>query len=567
MLGSTDSSGDSTESTHDRTEVSTAAAQLELEDEPRADVRQSLVKLKKGCDERDHGSFVDEAAAFVAEWQSQRQTMETHRVFCDAELMASLVTAIEDSQCSADFAWHALKVTCLLARADANTQALLQAGGVGAALSVLHAGERPATHVEVALALLQNVAYSSEGVASILRNGGVPAVLAAMRAHAPTAAVQRVGLGVLWNLCDSDDHWAAFLLEGPSLVAVLLSTLQLHRSEPRIEESCIDMLWDFSSTGDGQAHILSAGGVPPILAAMRAAAVPDEGSPPDLDLQKKALSMLWNLTISAQGISTLVRHDGVAVVLLVMRAHREVHEVQQNALGVLRNISDASEGQRGLLRARGLRLLLETLETHSKCDEILELCLECLGNVTQGSVQHGIALVLEGGLEAFHAPPLLTQGTAAVLRKRLSLALEAAVPLVGALLHASTTSVESKACVVIGLAYLTLPHLATIPSAHVSDVHAATGTARTLAYGTAPSSSGRRGGGGGDGGGGDAGDGGAETGGADRRAGRAPGFTAPEEVMPASPMTEEALYGGGGAGDYGGGHHIHAGWAWPARLW
>ena len=67
MLGSTDSSGDSTEATHDRTEVSTAAAQLELEDEPRADVRQSLVKLKKGCDERDHGSFVDEAAAFVAE--------------------------------------------------------------------------------------------------------------------------------------------------------------------------------------------------------------------------------------------------------------------------------------------------------------------------------------------------------------------------------------------------------------------------------------------------------------------------------------------------------------------
>ena len=547
------------------TNGSSSGGAQEIEEEDDLDgVRQSLTRLRATCDARDDDGFVLEAAAFVAKWQSQRQVMETHRSFYDAELMASFVAVIENGLPASEFSWHALKVACLLARADLNTQALLKAGGVAAALSVLHASARPASEVEVALALLQNVAYSSEGVASILRNSGVSAVLAAMRAHAAVAAVQRVGLGVLWNLCDSDDHWTAFLLEGAALVAVLLTTLCHHRDEPRIEESCIDMLWDFSSTGEGQAHILAAGGVPPILAVMRsgpsaprageggdareggtrqsaAVAGGDGGALDDDELQKKALSMLWNLTISAQGISTLVRHDGVAVVLHVMSSYRRAEEVQQNALGVLRNISDASEGQQGILRAGGLKLLLETLAAHSECDEIVELCLECLANVTQASVQNGIALVLEWGLEALHSPPLLATG--AVLRKRLTLALEAAAPLVGAMLHATTTSDDSKACVVLGLSYLALPNLAEGVKAEgvraadgvnaaggmnaaggVTHSSSATNLSASAAAASATSAS-------------------AIT----RGGGRADGAVddAPP-LIPGSPMSEEALYGGGG---------------------
>ena len=108
--------------------------------------------------------------------------------------------------------------------------------------------------VEVALALLQNVAYSSAGVACILNEGGVSLVLRAMRLYAAVAEVGKNGLGVLWNLCDSDDHWSAFLQEGPAMVAVLLGTMQQHPSNKAIEESVIDMLWDVSSTSDGQAH-------------------------------------------------------------------------------------------------------------------------------------------------------------------------------------------------------------------------------------------------------------------------------------------------------------------------
>ena len=82
------------------------------------------------------------------------------------------------------------------------------------------------------------------------------------------------------------------------------------------------MLWDFSSTGDGQTHIIQAGGVPPILAVMGT-------SRPDAELQKKALSMLWNLTISAAGISSVVAHQGVVVVLGIMQSHAASEEVQQ----------------------------------------------------------------------------------------------------------------------------------------------------------------------------------------------------------------------------------------------
>ena len=63
---------------------------------------------------------------------------------------------------------------------------------------------------------------------------------------------------------------------------MLLATLYHHREEARIEESVIDMLWDFSSTGDGQSQILAAGGVPPILSVMSSSEHDDE-------MQKKSL--------------------------------------------------------------------------------------------------------------------------------------------------------------------------------------------------------------------------------------------------------------------------------------
>ena len=412
-------------------------------------MQQQLTALREACASRDVASFPHLAAEFVKLWQPHRAMMETDEAFIDETSIETFAVAFGESD---DFSWHALKVSCLLARNDQNTKALLSSGGVAAALAVLrasaHTNSDPAAQLEVSLALLQNVAYSSEGVASILRENGVQAVLHAMRTHAAVAAVQRMGLGVLWNLCDSDEHWVAFLREGPSLVTVLLQTLAHHPNESKIEESVIDMLWDFSSTGDGQAHIIASGGVPPILQVMGSAECADE-------LQKKALSMLWNLTISAAGISALVQHAGVATVLSVMRTHGKSEEVQQNALGVLRNISDAPEGQTGILRAAGLPLLLETMRQHAMCDEIVELSLECLANVAQSSVQHAVALLLEGGVEALHAPRLVN--SAAHLRRRLVICLEGASPLLGALMHATTTSSEAKSCIVVALALFTMP--------------------------------------------------------------------------------------------------------------
>lgn len=95
-----------------------------------------------------------------------------------------------------------------------------------------------------------------------------------------------------------------------------------------------------------QAHILTAGGVPPILHVLRneqrdseflkkvrppakcPAHCPPRGTLRAARLPTleglvahhsspccQALSMLWNLSISANGISSVVHHEGVAVVL------------------------------------------------------------------------------------------------------------------------------------------------------------------------------------------------------------------------------------------------------------
>ena len=210
-------------------------------------------------------SLVGLVAAFVDAWEPQRSIMETHEAFVDAALIEALVDTLLSPAVPNDFTWSVLKMSSLLARSDANSTSFLRAGGASAALSYLCSTGLPAGHLEVGLALLLNLAYSSEGVSSILEASGVPAVLTSMREHTECNAVQRNGLGVLWNLCDSDEHWVAFLREGSSLVSVLLCTLAHHRDDRRVEESVIDLLWDFSSTGDGQAHIISGGGVAPIL--------------------------------------------------------------------------------------------------------------------------------------------------------------------------------------------------------------------------------------------------------------------------------------------------------------
>ena len=242
-----------------------------------SEVPQQLSALRDALETGESDVFCLKAAAFVEMWQAAREQMESHPAFVDELLVGALVEGFQ----SVAVSWHALKLACLLARADANALTLLRCGGVAATLAALEGDERAALpelseysqllppepagsqhagrearimQVEVALALLQNVAYSSAGVACILNEGGVSLVLRAMRLYAAVAEVGKNGLGVLWNLCDSDDHWSAFLQEGPAMVAVLLGTMQQHPSNKAIEESVIDMLWDVSSTSDGQAH-------------------------------------------------------------------------------------------------------------------------------------------------------------------------------------------------------------------------------------------------------------------------------------------------------------------------
>ena len=118
-------------------------------------------------------------------------------------------------------------------------------------------------------------------------------------------------------------------------------------------------------------------------------------------------------------------------------------------------------------RARALSISLSPSHTHAcadmpsprcpchSCDEIVELALECLSNVCGASTQPGLTLVLEGGIETLHAPPLLA--AAVPLRRRLALVLESAAPLLGSLLHATTTSEEARACLVVALALFMTP--------------------------------------------------------------------------------------------------------------
>ena len=160
-----------------------------------SEVPQQLSALRDALETGESDVFCVKAAAFVGMWQGGREQMESHPAFVDDLLVASLVEGFQ----SVAVSWHALKLACLMARADSNALTLLRCGGVAATLAALEGAEESSPQhggtearvmqVEVALALLQNVAYSSDGVACILNEGGVSLVLRAMRQYAAVAEV------------------------------------------------------------------------------------------------------------------------------------------------------------------------------------------------------------------------------------------------------------------------------------------------------------------------------------------------------------------------------------------
>jgi hypothetical protein len=150
-----------------------------------ADVERAVpAQLERVCealDRKDGASFSAHVLAFVHSWQSEREKMESNDVFVHPALMQKLPDAITDSERS----WYALKLGCLMARADANALSLLRAGGVAAVIGTLRADwpDESLSRVEVALALLQNLAYSNEGVTTILHNRTQSDMLPDMTGH------------------------------------------------------------------------------------------------------------------------------------------------------------------------------------------------------------------------------------------------------------------------------------------------------------------------------------------------------------------------------------------------
>ena len=98
-----------------------------------SEVPQQLSALRDALETGESDVFCLKAAAFVEMWQAAREQMESHPAFVDELLVGALVEGFQ----SVAVSWHALKLACLLARADANALTLLRCGGVAATLAAL----------------------------------------------------------------------------------------------------------------------------------------------------------------------------------------------------------------------------------------------------------------------------------------------------------------------------------------------------------------------------------------------------------------------------------------------
>ena len=108
-----------------------------------SEVPQQLSALRDALETGESDVFCVKAAGFVDMWQGGREQMESHPAFVDDLLVSALVEAFQ----SVAVSWHALKLACLMARADSNALTLLRCGGVAATLAALEgADERSPQH-------------------------------------------------------------------------------------------------------------------------------------------------------------------------------------------------------------------------------------------------------------------------------------------------------------------------------------------------------------------------------------------------------------------------------------
>jgi len=231
------------------------------------------------------------------------------------------------------------------------------------------------------LALLRK--WKLEDVADELANQGYTDV-AALAEELPLANVAKLAVGLafqnrlrklLTHLHAARKEWEE---QERQKNADVKQVLQKMRAEPASAEvqhdGCTELVILAADNDDNKTAIAAAGGIPVVLAAMKA-------HTGHADVQRRGCGALGSLAVNADNKTAIAAAGGIPVVLAAMKAHTGHADVQCQGCRALGNLAANADNQTAIAAAGGIPVVLAAMKAHKGHVDVQEHGCCALGNI------------------------------------------------------------------------------------------------------------------------------------------------------------------------------------------
>eukprot|EP00753_Platysulcus_tardus_P000780 PLAT10709.1.p1 GENE.PLAT10709.1~~PLAT10709.1.p1 ORF type:complete len:892 (+),score=384.79 PLAT10709.1:218-2677(+) len=283
-----------------------------------------------------------------------------------------------------------VRAVCSLLTVAASTaeacEALLETTAVAALMSLLRRSSgKPATMAAV-LGVLRNIAARSDVVLADLAAADVPQlVVSRMRGAGGNVALQTAGCAMLFTLALQDG--IRHLLLEMDVVPVLLDALQRPMVGQRLQAEALGALHNLSVTTEGRSAIVSADGLPAIMAVMlatadqsREAAAAKGGD--QERLLRYSCAMLCTLGVESNAYRMAIASEGgVEAIIKSMQLYDDNAALLGEALAALLTMSVTPTCRKRIASMGGVPLAIAALHGNPDAPELISFATGLLVNM------------------------------------------------------------------------------------------------------------------------------------------------------------------------------------------
>ena len=294
------------------------------------------------------------------------------------------------------------KALCKLAQDADKRTVIAAAGGTSVVLAAMMAHAGHANVQEQGCWALAHFACGNHDIkTAIVVAGGIPVVLVAMTAHTWHAGVQEVGCRALSNLTVSD---TATAIAAAGSIRVVLSAMRAHTGvsswfwqrggiftgHARVQEQGCAALTNLSVIADNRTAIAAAGGIPVVLAAMKAYSG-------DVSVQDYGCGALATLAVNVDNNTAIAAAGGISVVLAAMKEHIGHADVQTYGCWALANLAANTNNKTAVAASGGVSVVLASMKAHMGHKDLQAHGCKALVNLASNA-DNRTAIVAAGGI-------------------------------------------------------------------------------------------------------------------------------------------------------------------------